>query len=97
MRTVELKVLEKELVEYVRAAARGETVLIADGGGVVARLVPPRAGAAVAAIDPGLEPLVRAGIVTPAAVAPGTAPPARSRTETLRDVLAELERDRLGR
>lgn len=97
MRTVELKVLEKTLVEYVRFAARGETVLITDGGRVVARLVPPQAGAAEATSDPELAPLIRAGLVTPAAVPPGSAPRAPAATEELSDVLRGLEMDRSDR
>lgn len=94
MRTVELKALEERLDEYVRAARHGETILVTDGGRVVARLVPPRAGATS---DSGLGPLVRAGIVTPAAVPPGTVPRMPVATEKWSDVRAGLEGDRSDR
>jgi antitoxin (DNA-binding transcriptional repressor) of toxin-antitoxin stability system len=42
MRSVGLKVLKNKLSEYVRMAARGETVLITDRNRVVAEIVAPQ-------------------------------------------------------
>jgi antitoxin (DNA-binding transcriptional repressor) of toxin-antitoxin stability system len=42
MRAVGLQVLRNRLSEYVRLAARGETVLVTDRDRVVAEIVPPR-------------------------------------------------------
>jgi prevent-host-death family protein len=42
MRAVGLKTLKNKLSEYVRIAARGETILVTDRDRVVAELVPPR-------------------------------------------------------
>lgn len=98
MRTVGLKVLKNKLSEYVRLASQGETVLIADRDRVVAELVPPQPGRAETVADAVLASMVREGVVTPALVGPGTRPrsvPAPK--EKLRDVLAELDRDRSDR
>jgi prevent-host-death family protein len=40
MRTVGLNTLKNKLSEYIRAAAAGETVLVADRNRVVAEIVP---------------------------------------------------------
>ena len=42
MRTVDLRVLNSKLREYIRLAASGETVLVTDRGRAVAEIVPPR-------------------------------------------------------
>ncbi len=97
MRTVGLKVLKNKLSEYVRLAAQGETVLIADRDRVVAELVPPQPGRAAGASDAVLASLVREGVVTPAPIAPGTRPRTPPPKERLRDLLAELDADRSER
>ncbi|HTP26367.1 MAG TPA: type II toxin-antitoxin system Phd/YefM family antitoxin, partial [Anaeromyxobacteraceae bacterium] len=66
MRTVGLKVLKNKLSEYVRLAAQGETVLIADRDRVVAELVPPQPGRAESVADAVLAAFVREGVVSPA-------------------------------
>lgn len=94
MRTVGLKILKNKLSEYVRLAARGERVLIADRDRVVAELVPPEPGRAERASDAVLAALVRDGIVTPA-LSPGR--PLRSehpRGVKLAALLSELGTDR---
>ena len=94
MRTVGLKVLKNKLSEYVRIAAQGERVLIADRDRVVAELVPPEPGRAERASDAVLANLVREGLVTPA-LSPGR--PLRAehpRGATLSDLLGELAGDR---
>jgi len=97
MRTVGLKVLKNRLAEYVRLAAQGERVLIADRDRVVAELVPPEAGRAERVSDAVLVGMVREGLVTPA-LSPGRplvlAP---ERGARLADLLRELEADRSER
>ena len=97
MRTIGLKVLKNKLSEYVRLASQGETVLIADRDRVVAELVPPQPGRAATVSDAVLAGLVREGVVTPALTPPGTRPRTPSPTAKLRDLLAELDRDRSDR
>lgn len=97
MRTVGLKVLKNKLAEYVRLAAAGETVLIADRDRVVAELVPPQPGRAETVSDAVLASLVREGAVTPALLPPGTRPRTPAPTAKLRDVLGELDADRSER
>jgi antitoxin (DNA-binding transcriptional repressor) of toxin-antitoxin stability system len=94
VRTVGLKVLKNKLAEYVRLAAQGERVLIADRDRVVAELVPPEAGRAERVSDAVLAGLVREGIVSPA-LTPGR--PLRAdhpRGARLAEILAELGSDR---
>ena len=97
MRTVGIKVLKNKLSEYVRLAAQGETVLIADRDRVVAELVPPRASRGGDVSDALLADLVRRGVVTPPLVAPGDPPKVPARSARLEEVLRELDRDRAER
>jgi antitoxin (DNA-binding transcriptional repressor) of toxin-antitoxin stability system len=93
MRTVGLKVLKNKLSEYVRLAAGGETVLIADRDRVVAELVPPLPSRAAGVADAVLAGLIRNGTISPAPYPPA-APAGRSPVATLRELLAELASDR---
>jgi len=97
MRTVGLKVLKNKLSEYVRLAAQGETVLIADRDRVVAELVPPRTTRSGEVADALLADLVRRGVVTPALLPPGPRPRPPPGTSRLEQVLGELDRDRTDR
>jgi antitoxin (DNA-binding transcriptional repressor) of toxin-antitoxin stability system len=97
VRTVSLESLRSELPEHVRVASQGETVLITDGGRVLAELVPPRRVHASTVSDAVLASLVREGVVTPAMIGPGTPPRAPATTETLRDVMADLDAGRSER
>jgi antitoxin (DNA-binding transcriptional repressor) of toxin-antitoxin stability system len=92
MRTVGLKVLKNKLSEYVRLAASGETILIADRDRVVAELVPPRETRADRVADALLAEAVRQGVLVPAVAAgpPQQAPP----VARLADLLGELDEDR---
>ncbi len=95
MRAVGLKILKNKLSEYVRLAAGGETVLVTDRDRVVAELIPPRAGRSTLLDDARLAEAVREGWLTPPVLrAPVDAP--RRPVAPLRDILAELERDRDG-
>ncbi len=96
MRAVGLKTLKNKLSEYVRLAARGETILVTDRDRVVAELVPPRAERAPLLADAQLAEAVRKGWLRPPLVSATSAPP-RVPVAKLRDVLAELAEDRADR
>ena len=93
MHAVGLKVLKNRLSEYVRLAARGETVLVTDRDRVVAEIVPPREGRAPLAADARLAEAVRKGWITPPALG-GTGAPPRAPIARLRELLKELDDDR---
>jgi antitoxin (DNA-binding transcriptional repressor) of toxin-antitoxin stability system len=97
MRTVGLKVLKNKLSEYVRLAAQGETVLIADRDRVVAELVPPRASRSSEVADALLADLVRRGVMTPALLPPGPRPSVPAGKATLEQIMRELDADRADR
>ncbi len=93
MHAVGLKVLKNRLSEYVRLAARGETVLVTDRDRVVAEIVPPREGRSPRVADALLAEAMRKGwISAPAMVAEG--PPPRAPVAPLEELLAELGQDR---
>ena len=96
MRTVGLKVLKNKLSEYVRMAARGETILVTDRERVVAELGPPNAGREDLMADERMAELVRTGLVTPPR-SPFRLPSERHPRALLREILAELEEDRADR
>ena len=75
MRSVGLKVLKNRLSEYVRLAAGGETVLVTDGGRVIAEIVPPRVAPSPVTPDAMLADAVRRGWITPAAFVADELPP----------------------
>jgi antitoxin (DNA-binding transcriptional repressor) of toxin-antitoxin stability system len=89
MRAVGLNVLKNKLSEYVRLAAAGETVLIADRDKVVAELRPPETGRGETLSDAVLAEAVREGWLTPPTLG-GTAPPAGDPVASLAALLAEL-------
>lgn len=93
MHAVGLKVLKNRLSEYVRLAARGETVLVTDRDRVVAEIVSPRAGRSSLLSDARLAEAVRRGWVTPPAIVTQEVPP-RAPVARLRELLGELRRDR---
>jgi len=97
VRTVGLKVLKNKLSEYVRLAAQGETVLIADRDRVVAELVPPQPGRAESVADAVLAAFVREGVVSPALLPPGTRPPTPPPTSKLKELHHELDAYRKDR
>lgn len=93
MHAVGLKTLKNKLSEYVRLAARGETVLVTDRERVVAELGPPREGRSPLLADAILAEAVRQGWLTPPAL-PASGPPPRRPVMKFRALLEELERDR---
>lgn len=96
MRAVGIKTLKNKLSEYVRLAAAGETVLIADRDRVVAQLGPPASGRSAAVGDALLADAVRRGLIAPAALPPGP-PPETPAVMRLAELLSELEQDRSER
>ena len=96
MRSVGLKVLKNRLSEYVRLAARGETVLVTDRDRVVAELGPPAAGRGESIADVQLAALVRDGILRPPLLPRGTVP-GRKPVAPTEELLRELETDRRDR
>jgi antitoxin (DNA-binding transcriptional repressor) of toxin-antitoxin stability system len=96
VRSVGLKVLKNKLSEYVRLAASGETILIADRDRVVAELGPPRATRAAILSDALLAEAVRQGLLTPATLPPGP-PPETTGVAPLSEILRELDGDRVDR
>ena len=61
MRCVGLKILKNKLIEYVRIAAAGETVLVTDRDTVVAEIVPPSPGRSPMLADAWPAEAVRKG------------------------------------
>jgi prevent-host-death family protein len=96
MRAVGLKVLKNKLSEYVRIAARGETVLITDRDRVVAEIVPPQTGRSPLLADASLAEAVREGWLTPPALA-SKEPPPRRPVMSFDQLMDELRRDREDR
>jgi antitoxin (DNA-binding transcriptional repressor) of toxin-antitoxin stability system len=93
MRAVGLKILKNKLSEYVRLAARGETVLITDRDAVVAEIVPPRPGRSTMIADAWLAEAVRNGWITPPAFSQDAAVP-RKPMMSFRELMMEIEADR---
>jgi antitoxin (DNA-binding transcriptional repressor) of toxin-antitoxin stability system len=93
MHAVGLKVLKNKLSEYVRLAARGETVLVTDRDRVVAELVPPREGRSPLLRDALLAESIRNGLLSPPLTV-DSRPPPRLPVMPLRTLLEELDRDR---
>jgi prevent-host-death family protein len=96
MRAVGLKTLKNKLSEYIRLAARGETVLVTDRDRVVAEIVPPQSGRADTLGDAQLAEAVRRGWLRPPLLHGVGAPP-RVAVAKLADLLRELESDRSER
>jgi antitoxin (DNA-binding transcriptional repressor) of toxin-antitoxin stability system len=96
MRSVGLKILKNRLSEYVRLAAKGETVLVTDRDRVVAELVPPQPGRIVQLNDAWWKEQVRIGNITPAKRPPG-APLPRKPVMTFEELMDDLDRDREDR
>ncbi len=96
MRAVGLKTLKNKLSEYVRLAARGETILVTDRDRVVAELVPPRAERAPLLADAQLAEAVRRGWLRPPLL-PAVGTPPRMPVAALAELLAELDDDRADR
>lgn len=88
--------LKNKLSEYVRSAARGETVLVTDRNRVVAEIVPPRGDRSPYPADAMLAEAVREGWITPPML-PATGPPPRRPVAKFRDLMRDLRSDREDR
>ena len=93
MRAVGLKILKNKLSEYVRLVAGGETVLVTDRDRVVAEIIPPQSGRSPMLADAMLAEAVRAGFITPPALA-SDKPPPRQPVMAFRDLMQDLRQDR---
>jgi antitoxin (DNA-binding transcriptional repressor) of toxin-antitoxin stability system len=97
MRTVGLKVLKNRLSEYVRLAAKGETVLVTDRDRVVAELVPPQPGR-ILPEEEFLAKGVREGWITPAKIPPGAPlPPRGEPVMSFEEMMRDLDESRSDR
>ncbi len=96
MRAVGIKLLKNKLSEYVRAAERGETILVTDRDRVIAELGPARPGRSPWVADAQLVELLRQGILTPPLRRAGRPPRSRP-SMTLEELLRELAADRQDR
>jgi prevent-host-death family protein len=96
VQAISLKMLRKKLSAYVRAAARGETILVTDRGRVVAELVPPRDARPPRLADVQLAEAPRRGwIAGPLLVT--EEPPPRLPVARWSDLQADLEYHRANR
>ena len=97
MRSVDIKMLNSRLSEYVRLAASGETVLVTDRGQVIAEIGPPQLTRSPILADAQLAEAVRRGHLTPP-VLPGAGKlPTPVPVAPLEDLLGELNDDRSER
>ena len=96
MHAVGLKTLKNKLSEYVRLAAKGETVLVTDRDRVVAELVPPRTERSPMLADAMLADAVRKGWITPA-ILTSDEPPPRQPIMPFEELMRDLEKDREDR
>jgi prevent-host-death family protein len=73
MLTVGIRELKNRLSEYIRAVGSGESVLVTDRGAVVAEISAPGQKPRESGLPPGLESLVRRGLITPGSGSNGEA------------------------
>jgi antitoxin (DNA-binding transcriptional repressor) of toxin-antitoxin stability system len=97
MRSVGLKVLKNKLSEYVRLAARGETVLVTDRDRVVAELNPPQPCHQKLSEDEFIAQGVREGWLTPAKVPPGAPLPRGKPVMSFEEMMKDLDESREDR
>jgi antitoxin (DNA-binding transcriptional repressor) of toxin-antitoxin stability system len=95
MRSVGLKTLKNKLSEYIRLAARGETVLVTDRDRVIAEIGPPGPRSSMLS-DALLLDAFRQGWMTPP-ISVGHGPPARKPVMKIDELLSNLQRDRADR
>jgi antitoxin (DNA-binding transcriptional repressor) of toxin-antitoxin stability system len=96
MRSVGLKILKNKLSEYIRLAARGETVLVTDRNRVVAEIGPPQPGRKSATDDEFIAQGVKEGWLTPATIPPGDPLP-RAPVMTFEELMKDLDESRADR
>ena len=94
MQSVDVKLLNSHLSEYVRLAASGETILCTDRGWVVAEIEPPKQSRNPLLADSLLADAVRKGWLRPPVLPPKSAPPEPRPVATLNELVAELGKGR---
>ena len=97
MRAVGIKILNSRLSEYLRLVSQGETVLVTNRDRVVAEISPPRPERSEDVADAFLAEAVRKGLVRPPLMRFSTAATAPEPTDTLNQILSELDADRADR
>ena len=97
MTSVDIKVLNGRLSDYVRLAASGETVLVTDRNQVVAKLGPPTETRSPVIADAFLAEAVRSGLLTLPRPANSDAPPKPEPVATLDEILNDLDESRRDR
>ena len=97
MHAVGLKTLKNKLSEYVRLAAKGETVLVTDRDRVVAELGPPRPERSPILADAMLADAVRKGWITPATIVSKEPPPRKPIGISFNKLMRDLDQDREDR
>lgn len=95
VRSVEIKILENELSEYIRLASEGETVLVTDRDRVVAEISAPRPGRSEMVTDGALAEAVRQGWITPPVARHALRP--RQPVAPLAEILEQLSTSREDR
>lgn len=100
MLTVGIRELKNRLSEYIRAVGKGESVLVTDRGEVVAEISAPGQKGRASGLPPGLESLVRRGLVTPGSGSAGDVSvyePLPRRRRGKHDAAALLDQERGSR
>jgi antitoxin (DNA-binding transcriptional repressor) of toxin-antitoxin stability system len=90
MRAVGIKVLKNKLSEYVRLAANGETILVAE-------MTRPKTDRDATRGDAWWAEAVRTGLIRPASVDSAMPPPPRAALVPFDQLMKELEADREDR
>ena len=97
MRSVDIKLLNSRLSEYVRLAASGETVLVTDRGRVIAEIGPSQVIRNPILADAQLAEAVRKGWLRPPVLHDAGKLPTLKPVAPLEDLLGELDDDRSER
>ena len=96
MYTIGIKALRNQLSDYVRLAARGETVLVTERDRVVAELGPPRQDRSALLAEVLMADAIDKGLIRPP-VAPFKAVPQTEKVAAWAEIARELEQDREDR
>jgi antitoxin (DNA-binding transcriptional repressor) of toxin-antitoxin stability system len=97
MRKIEVRELKNRLIEYLRHARAGETVLVTRRGEVVAELAPPGRSSADSSLPPGITDLARRGLLTLGSPSAARVYPRLSRVLRHSTSAELLEQEREGR
>ena len=97
MKSVDIKILNNHMSEYVRLAAAGETILITDGDRVVAELGPLREKRSPILEDAWPADAVRNGLLSPPSIVTKDSPPVPPPLAPLEKLLIQLDEVRSDR